>query len=157
MSVIVGVDPGLTGGLAVIHDGKLVGVEAMPTHDGRADGAQVDQILMDWEPDVVYVEKTQPMPKNGSIASFSLGLNTGIVLGAVTANRFSLVMPRPIEWKRKMGLIGKDKNASRGLARELFPEFRERFMRVKDDGLAEACLIARYGFFCEYAQVVRAL
>jgi len=150
MSVIVGIDPGITGGLAVIHSGKLVGIEAMPTHDGRADGAEIDQILTEWEPDVVYVENTGPMPKNGSIASFSLGLNTGIVLGVVQANRFALVRPRPIEWKRKLGLVGKDKNASRGLASELFPDFRERFRRVKDDGLAEASLIARYGFFNEF-------
>jgi crossover junction endodeoxyribonuclease RuvC len=156
-TTIVGIDPGITGGIAAIHAGKLVAVHAMPTHDGRADGAEIDQILVEIEPDVVYVEKTQPMPKNGSIASFSLGLNTGIVLGCVQANRFPLVQPRPIEWKRKLGLIGKDKNASRGLARELFPDFGERFMRVKDDGLAEAALIARFGFFSEYHATVRAL
>jgi len=150
VSVIVGIDPGVTGGLAVIHDGKLVGVEPMPIHDGRADGAEIDSMLVTWEPDFVYVEKTQAMPKNGSIASFSLGLNSGIVIGCVTANHFPMVLVRPIDWKRSMGLVGKDKNASRGLASELFPEFRDRFKRVKDDGLAEACLIARHGFFAEF-------
>lgn len=150
MSVIVGIDPGITGGIACIANGKLVGVEAMPIHDGRADGAEIDEILTTWEPDTVYVENTQAMPKNGSIASFSLGLNTGVILGVVQANHFALVRPRPIDWKRKMGLVGKDKNASRGVASELFPEFRDRFKRVKDDGLAEACLIARYGFFNEF-------
>jgi crossover junction endodeoxyribonuclease RuvC len=152
MSVIVGIDPGVTGGLAVIHKGRLSGVEPMPVHDGRADGMGIDELLTLWEPDAVYLEDTQPMPKNGSIASFSLGLNTGIVIGAVTANQFRLVRVRPQAWKRKMGLIGKDKSASRGLARELFPEFGDRFKRVKDDGLAEACLIARYGTFNEFAQ-----
>jgi len=150
MSVIVGIDPGITGGIACISNGKLVAVEAMPIHDGRADGAEIDEILTTYEPDTVYVENTQAMPKNGSIASFSLGLNTGIILGVVQANRFALVRPRPIDWKRKLGLVGKDKNASRGLASELFPDFRDKFRRVKDDGLAEAALIARYGFFNEF-------
>lgn len=149
MSTIVGIDPGITGGIACIFRGKLVGVESMPVHDGRADGRELDEILNHWEPDAVYLENTQPMPKNGSIASFSLGLNTGIVIGVVQSNSFRLVRVRPIDWKRKMGLVGKDKNASRGLATELFPEYADRFKRVKDDGLAEACLIARHGVFNE--------
>jgi hypothetical protein len=149
---IVGIDPGITGGLACIHSGKLVAVESMPVHDGRADGMGIDELLTLWEPDAVYVESTQPMPRNGSIASFSLGLNTGIVVGAVTANRFRLVRVKPQAWKRKMGLIGKDKTASRGLARELFPEFGDRFKLVKHDGLAEAALIARYGVLMEVHQ-----
>jgi hypothetical protein len=150
VSVIVGIDPGVTGGLACIRKGVLDDVQNMPVHSGRADGLGIDELLIQWEPDVVYVEDTQPMPKNGSIASFSLGLNTGIVLGAVQANQFRLVRVKPQEWKRKMGLIGKDKSASRGLARELFPQFGDRFKLVKHDGLAEAALIARYGFFNEY-------
>jgi len=149
MTTIAGIDPGITGGLACIHRGKLVAVEAMPVHDGRADGRAIDEMLTEWEPDAVYVENTQPMPKNGSIASFSLGLNTGIVLGVVQANQFRLVRVRPVDWKRKMGLVGKNKDASRGLATELFPEFADRFKRVKDDGLAEAALIARHGSFSE--------
>jgi len=149
MTTIAGIEAGVTGGRACIHRGKLVAVEAMPVHDGRADGRAIDEMLTEWEPDAVYVENTQPMPKNGSIASFSLGLNTGIVLGVVQANQFRLVRVRPVDWKRKMGLVGKNKDASRGLATELFPEFADRFKRVKDDGLAEACLIARHGSFSE--------
>ena len=146
---IVGIDPGVTGGLAVIHEGRLAGVEPMPVHDGRADGRAIDELLTLWEPDVVVLENTQPMPKNGSIASYSLGLNTGIVIGVVQANQFSLIRVRPQEWKKKMGLIGKDKTASRGLATELFPEYAASFKRVKDDGQAEAALIARYGFYSQ--------
>ncbi len=151
MSTIAGIDPGITGGLAVIHNGKLAGVHPMPVHDSRADGHEIDEILTEWEPDAVYVEHTQAMPKNGSIASYSLGLNTGIVLGVIQANGFRMVRVRPQEWKKKMGLTGKDKNASRGLATELFPEFASSFKLVKSDGLAEACLIARYGAFTEFA------
>jgi hypothetical protein len=149
MSTIVGIDPGVTGGLAVIREGRLAGVEPMPVHNGRADGMGIDELLVMWEPDAVYLEDTQPMPKNGSIASFSLGLNTGIVIGAVTANAFALVRVKPQLWKKRMGLTGKPKDASRGLARELFPEFADKFKLVKSDGLAEAALIARYGAFNE--------
>lgn len=151
MTTIVGIDPGITGGIACIHNGKLADVEPMPVHDSRVDGAAIDHLLTIWEPDAVYVEDTQAMPKNGSIASFSLGLNTGILIGVIQANAFRLVRVKPQLWKKRMGLSGKDKTASRGLATELFPDFAQRFKLVKNDGLAEACLIARYGTFNEFA------
>ena len=54
---------------------------------------------------------------------------------------------RPSAWKMAMGLRGKPKAASRGMATELFPDFADQFRRVKDDGRAEAALIARYGAY----------
>lgn len=143
---VIGVDPGITGAIAVIRDGKLREVHDMPVHMDRADGKEIARILCRFDGDVVvFVEHTQPMPKNGSIASFKLGLNTGVVLGAVQALGFPLRRPRPMEWKKSNGLINKDKAASRGLARELWPSFADQFKLVKHDGRAEACLIARHG------------
>jgi hypothetical protein len=50
-----------------------------------------------------------------------------------------------MEWKKANGLVKKPKSASRGLAMELWPDAAPLFKRVKDDGRAEACLIARAG------------
>ena len=50
-----------------------------------------------------------------------------------------------------MLVTGASSGIGRGLATELFPDFADRFKRVKDDGLAEACLIARHGTFNEFA------
>jgi len=148
---IMGFDPGLTGGIAVIHNGKLVAVHEMPVLGGKVDGLGIDEILSEVEPDVCYVEQLQAFPKNGVIASFSLGYSYGVTVGVIQANAVKLVQVRPTEWKKKMGLTGKDKNASRGLARELFPEFASSFKLVKHDGVAEAALIARFGAFNEFA------
>jgi crossover junction endodeoxyribonuclease RuvC len=38
-----------------------------------------------------------------------------------------------------------DKSTSRQRACELWPSESHRFARVKDDGRAESCLVARYG------------
>jgi hypothetical protein len=78
---IVGVDPGITGALALHVNGKLSTLEDMPVFDSRVDGAGVANILRAMEPDAVYIENTHAMPRNGSIALFKLGLNTGIVIG----------------------------------------------------------------------------
>jgi crossover junction endodeoxyribonuclease RuvC len=145
---VVGVDPGVTGALAVVTDGRLITVIDMPVNEGRADGSEIREILegvvMSAET-FVFVEDTQPMPKNGSIASFKLGLNTGIVLGVVQSLSLPLRRVRPADWKRGQGLLGKTKDASRGLATELYPGFANQFRMVKNDGRAEAALIARHG------------
>jgi crossover junction endodeoxyribonuclease RuvC len=137
-------DPGITGAIALMDHGRLTDVMEMPTNAGRTDGGQIAVILGEFLPDQVIVENTQPMPKNGSIASYSLGLNTGIILGVVQAMAHPLVRVRPQEWKKGMGLYGKSKDDSRMLAIELYPEHAAKFRRKKDDGLAEAALIARW-------------
>ena len=149
MSCIVGIDPGVTGALACFAEGELVDVMDMPVNDSRADGNFLAKTLgpETWDADTVYLEWTHPMPKNGSIASYSLGLNSGIVIGVVQALGIPLERVRPAEWKLKMGLRGKPKSASRGMATELFPHQAHLFRLVKHDGRAEAALIARYGAY----------
>lgn len=144
---LVGIDPGITGALALFMDGRLHELYDMPVFDGRADGAGIATTLGIWAPDAVFLEWTQPMPKNGSIASYSLGLNSGIVIGVIQTLGLPLHRVRPAAWKLAMGLRGKPKAASRGLATELFPDCAAQFRRVKDDGRAEAALIARYGAY----------
>ena len=83
MSRIVGIDPGVSGALALHVDGKLTEVLDMPVYDGRTDPTGLSNILESWHPDATYIEHTQPMPRNGNIASFSLGMNSGIIIGVV--------------------------------------------------------------------------
>lgn len=147
MNRVVGIDPGITGALALWQLGTLHAMRDMPVFDGRADGREIAELLQEWDPHEVFLEWTQPMPKNGSIASYSLGLNSGIVIGAVQSMELPLHRVRPAAWKLKMGLRGKNKAASRGLATELFPQFAHEFRLVKHDGRAEAALIARFGAF----------
>jgi crossover junction endodeoxyribonuclease RuvC len=142
---VVGIDPGITGALAIHTDGRLTVVMDMPVYDGRTDGAALRDILHFWEPDVVYLERTQAMPKNGVIASFSLGMNSGIIIGVLAGMSHPFVRVRPQDWKSKLGVSRLDKNALRGIVREIYPEKASEFARVKDHNRAEAVLISRYG------------
>ena len=83
------------------------------------------------------------MPR-GAIASFSLGWSCGAVHAVVQTLSYPLVKVRPAAWKKDMGLTGKDKDASRLLATELWPKMRGHWKYKKDDGLAEAALIAEW-------------
>lgn len=145
--ICIGIDPGVTGAWAVHTAGTLSFVDDLPVLGGRIDGAALADLLGAYDPDVtcVYLEDTHAMPKNGSIASFSLGLNTGIIIGVVQTLSHPLFRVRPVVWKRKMSVNALDKNAIRGVVRELYPTHADRFARVKDHNRAEAVLISRYG------------
>lgn len=142
---VIGIDPGINGAFALHDGGVLTALEDMPTFDTRVDGAAVREILNKMNPDCVYIENTQPMPRNGSIASFKLGLNTGIVIGVVQTLSHPLFRIRPQQWKSKMGVSRLDKNGIRGIVREMYPDWHSCFARVKDHDRAEAVLISRYG------------
>jgi len=144
--IVIGIDPGVTGAWAAYERGSLRFVQDLPVLDGRIDGAALYETLGRFEGDViVYLENTQPMPKNGSIASYSLGLNTGIIIGVVQSLRHPLVRVRPQEWKKKMSVTKLDKNGIRGIVREIYPQWADSFKRVMDHNRAEAVLIGRYG------------
>lgn len=141
--IIVGIDPGAGGAIASFIGGKPSRVVDMPSAAGVTSASELAEIIYNMNPDVVVLEDTQPMPKNGSIASFKLGMNTGIVVGVVGSLRHPLVRIRPVDWKRANGLIGKEKDASRHLARELWPHMQDHLKRKLDVDRADAMLIAR--------------
>ena len=148
MTLIIGVDPGKTGGIAVLHGGRLLDAVRMPvTADLKQVDAQgvrdvLDAVANPWR-DVIVLEKVHAMPKNGSIASFSLGHSVGVVVGVALGAGYRLRLIGPAEWKKIVGIPpGSDKGASRAKASELFPDQRELWKLKRDDGLAESALIA---------------
>lgn len=150
MAIIIGIDPGVSGAVAVHDAGVLTMVTDMPTHAGRTDGNALADLIGAYGPEAtVYLEDAHAMPHNGSIASFSLGLNSGIVIGVVQALSHPLVRVRPMTWKSKLHVTRHDKNALRGIVREIYPSWADSFKRVKDHNRAEAVLISRYGVAAE--------
>jgi len=143
--ILVGIDPGVTGALSIFVGGELDGVEDIPTFDGRIDGIELGALLQG--ADMVYLENTHPMPKNGSIASYKLGLNTGIIIGVAQALAIPLVRISVHAWRSWNGLGKVSKDASRGLARELYPHMRDELRLAKHHNRAEAILIGRYGVY----------
>jgi crossover junction endodeoxyribonuclease RuvC len=140
---IVGIDPGLSGGVALVGDGALQMAVDMPVLGGEIDIDELCELLNMSKPDVVVVETVHAMPKQGVSSTFNFGLSTGMVLGTIRSLRHPLVRMRPIDWKRANGLVGQDKTASRRLAQELWPDMADLFKLVRHDGRAEAALIAR--------------
>ncbi len=94
--------------------------------------------------DMCVIEKVHSMPKQGVTSSFNFGFNAGVVQGMAYAFGLPVVLVPPQTWKHFYNLDS-DKKKSLVKARELFKDFDHYFTRVKDDGRAEAALMAWYG------------
>lgn len=150
-ALILGVDPGKKGALALIDDdGRLVDVHDMPDATGAALGALVGALLADHAPHTVavaWVELVGSRPGQGVASTFKFGANWGAILGALGALGVPVELRTPQQWKKAMRVTA-DKASSRQRATEHWPSEAARFARVKDDGRAEAALIAEYGRRC---------
>jgi crossover junction endodeoxyribonuclease RuvC len=147
-ALILGADPGKKGALALVDlGGHLIDVIDMPDATGSALGAHIRGFLEDHGPHHVqtaWVEKVGSMPGQGHMNVFTFGAGYGALLGALGALRIPVELRTPNVWKKAMRCSA-DKGSSRQAATQLWPDHARLFARVKDDGRAEAALIAEYG------------
>lgn len=144
MTITIGIDPGKTGAIALIDSyGVLIDSYDMPMLGNLVSPHGVASLEM-WatsEFGTVIIEDVHAMPKNGAIGSFSLGRSKGVVEGVFAALARPIVYVSPQKWKKALGVTS-DKGGCRRRATELWPGRAELFKRVKDDGRAEAALVA---------------
>jgi crossover junction endodeoxyribonuclease RuvC len=152
--MILGVDPGKSGAVALLDDtGALLDVADMPVIGKIISPHTLSGVLGSWaylndtlEQDVfagraiAVIEDVHAMPKQGVTSVFSFGRALGVVEGVLGASGWSLRYVPPARWKKDLRLSS-DKGESRRRAIELWPTKAELFARVKDDGRAEAALI----------------
>ena len=144
---ILAFDPGLSGAVALMRNHELVAVCDMPTFEKEVNASALDDWLaqhIQGQVDAAFVERVSSMPGQGVASTFRFGQAYGALLGLIAARGFPLRRVSPSKWKAYFGL-SKDKSASRQMATERFPEHSQQFARVKDDGKAEASLIAAFG------------
>jgi len=79
----------------------------------------------------------------GSASSFAFGYSAGIIEGIAACMQLPLQIIPAAVWKRRAG-VSRDKGAARQQAQRLWPASAKLFSRVKDDGRAEAALLARF-------------
>ena len=150
---VLGVDPGATGALA-LWDTELqaLAVCDMPSAvvpvgkriRRELSEAMLAYTLAEWEPDCAWIERVHALPKQGVTSSFSFGVAYGLVRGVLAAMRVPVTRVTPNEWKKHFRL-GADKNEARLTAARLVPANAGDFSRVRDDGRAEAALLALFG------------
>jgi len=158
MSGFCGIDPGLCGAIAFLQpDSTFQQVLDLPIiRDGRlawVDGGVLQSLLIDSQPDVVIVERVSAMPRQGVASSFNFGVGLGSILGLIQARELRLELVTARVWKRDLKLSS-DKHASLDKARLLYPG--AELLRKKDEGRAEALLLAYWGWRRQLAHVLGA-
>lgn len=156
-TLVVGIDPGFSGAVA-IYDAKnkaLVSLNDMPlitlpnSKKSTVDGVALELMLNPYASQVIaaLVEEVGAMPGQGVTSMFRFGQASGVVAGVLAANMIPTYYVKPAVWKSQMGL-SYDKNLSIEMAVKLFPKHIKSFERKKDDGRAEAALLAVFGSRC---------
>jgi crossover junction endodeoxyribonuclease RuvC len=126
----------------------------MPVTGGQVDPAKlaaiVDQLNFQTNRHIhAAVELVSSMPRQAG--AFNFGRSAGVVDGVLGALGIPYTLVSPNVWKGATGLhrmSGESqadvKSRARFLAQKLWPEQAAQFKRIKDDGRAEAALLARY-------------
>lgn len=151
MSFVIGIDPGAAGAVAILEAGKLVQVFDMPVVEVQVGGKAKRRVapeilaselrLYNVADTVAVVEQVGAMPGQGVTSMFAFGQAYGLVLGVLAGLWIPTTTVTPTTWKKALKLnAGKD--GARAKAAQLWPAQAGEFKRVKDDGRAEAALLA---------------
>jgi hypothetical protein len=149
MMLTLGIDPGLSGALAILDaDGNAELLADLPVIRDRSlawiDAGTMQMLLVDairGRQCRAIVERVSAMPRQGIASAFTFGVGLGSLLAALQTLRLPIELVTPASWKLAMGL-GRDKRASIDKARLLFPS--ADLTLAKHDGRAEALLLAWY-------------
>ena len=154
--LIIGIDPGISGSICFLDNGKILDVIEMPkmTHAKKkkkqVNGTQVyneiSKRIKQFEKNQirVVIEHVSAMPGQGVTSMFNFGQSFGILKGICTAMQLPMYFVRPTKWKKYFNLLNSEKDASRTRAIEIFPYFSSQLSRKKDSNKADAILIASF-------------
>ncbi len=156
---IIGIDPGLSGAIAVLDDLKIFDMFDMPImSEGKKNKNQLNSaqlvsilkknILPDNETFVI-VEQVSAMPGQGVTSMFNFGQTFGAIKGICASLNLPIFYVRPAKWKKHFDLINASKDASRTKVIEMYPSISDHLRKKKDVNKADAILIARYFKECK--------
>jgi len=155
--IIIGIDPGLSGGIAVLDNNKVLDLFDMPVMaDGKKNKKQLNSALLaklikesisNTSESAVIVEQVNAMPGQGVTSMFNFGQTFGAIKGICATLELPIFFVRPSKWKKHFELINSSKDASRTKAIEMYPHLAEKLSKKKDVNKSDAILIAR--FYCE--------
>ena len=137
MKLYIGIDPGLSGGVAFIPASGEPWAHKMPETDRDLIDLIRDSINM-FEARAV-IELVHSSPQMGVKSAFTFGEGYGRLQMALTALGVPYERVRPQAWQKAMGCLTKgDKNVSKRRAQELFPAIKVTH------AIADALLIGEY-------------
>jgi crossover junction endodeoxyribonuclease RuvC len=148
--LIYGIDPGFTGAIALYWPGAgTIEVHDMPVMKNPKGKTIInphgvlDILANEGGKSLAVIEQVGAMPGQGVSSMFRFGQGLGAVEACAAASKLPLQYVTPAKWKKHFNL-SRDKGVSRSLTMQRFPDYASEFSRAKDDGRAEAVLIALF-------------
>lgn len=148
----IAIDPGTSGAIALLDGRALIDVWDIPVVEvtrGKTKRKEIAaQLLADELREfqakaTVVVERVHAMPKQGVTSVFGFGRSFGVIEGVIAGLGMPIQYVTPAEWKKALRL-GRDKEDSRAMALQVWPEMSRHFARKKDADRAEAALIGLF-------------
>ena len=138
--IIMGVDPGASGGLAYVGDQTRLAI-AFKSMTLLEQWNEISRVYCK-----AYLESVHSMPRDGVRSAFSFGKSYGNLETLLVAAEIPFERVTPSVWQKEFGLIKRKgethtqkKNRHKSLAQEMFPSVKVTH------AVADALLIAEYG------------
>ena len=151
---IIGIDPGLSGAIAILEDNKVLSIFDMPVmaegkkNKRQLNSAQLVDIIKEnikINGDIaVVVEQVNAMPGQGVTSMFNFGQTFGAIKGVCAALKLPIFFVRPSKWKKHFDLLNSSKDSSRTKVIEMYPSLSNQLTKKKDVNKSDAILIARF-------------
>ena len=151
---IIGIDPGLSGAIAILENNKVLNIFDIPVMpEGKKNKRQLNSALLvsllrenitNNEEVAVVVEQVNAMPGQGVTSMFNFGQTFGAIKGICAALNLPIFFVRPSKWKKYFELINSSKDSSRTKAIEMYPKLSNLLAKKKDVNKSDAILIARF-------------
>ena len=131
---IIGIDPGLSGGIAILENNKVLSIFDMPVmaegkkNKRQLNSAQLVVLIKENikfnEEVVVIVEQVNAMPGQGVTSMFNFGQTFGAIKGICAALGLPIFFVRPSKWKKHFELINSSKDSSRKKLLKCIPHYQ---------------------------------
>jgi crossover junction endodeoxyribonuclease RuvC len=149
---VCGIDPGFSGGLAIVNKQEVLFVSHLPVFQirtGKKVRTELDlgglcELLTAHAYEHVFIEQVGTRPGEGRVSAFRFGFCAGAITGIVAALGRPYSLVTPLRWQRLAG-CGRSPDAARRRAGQLYPDAVPFLTRKKDAGRADAILIACAG------------
>lgn len=138
MKAYIGFDPGKSGGIGIVRDGKGLAYKMPETERDLWDLIYDIRHINDGEVEAC-IEKVHAMPGQGVTSMFNFGMGYGSLRMAVIASGIPFRDVTPQTWQKALGCqTGGDKNVSKAKAQQFFPDLKITH------AIADALLMAKW-------------
>lgn len=159
MRAILGIDPGITGALALYDPDKsaesgmrwlMIDMPVVGGDKQELNAPSLRDFLNRHDPAHAFLERANTMPGQGIVGAFRYGGVYFAIRAVLSCCSVPYTLVTPQVWKKYHGVKSAKtermrKEHSRQIALMLFPDQSKELARIKDHNKAEAMLIAAWG------------